>query len=183
MRPTPVGAVSTMRCTAPTRYPKRTARPGGQLNPVRGNKVFQWSKRFLDEIAPLASGSHRKCAAMPCRRAVGSELREHGGDLARKLRAADRAWRLGQAGRPRQSFAVRRLSRQPVRAPRHPAETQRPARRNPDRQPALHRQGRHRRVADVLLEAAITTIVDLEDSIAAVDRPTRFPPTATGWDL
>src|SRR4030095_15857376 len=31
---------------------------GGSYNPVRGNKVFQWTKRFLDEIAPLASGSH-----------------------------------------------------------------------------------------------------------------------------
>jgi malate synthase len=25
---------------------------------VRGKKVVRWTKRFLDEIAPLASGSH-----------------------------------------------------------------------------------------------------------------------------
>ena len=31
---------------------------GNSYNPVRGKKVFQWTKRFLDEIAPLASGSH-----------------------------------------------------------------------------------------------------------------------------
>src|SRR5262244_454473 len=31
---------------------------GGSYNPVRGNKVVQWTKRFLDEIAPLVSGSH-----------------------------------------------------------------------------------------------------------------------------
>src|SRR5262249_20252075 len=30
---------------------------GGSYNAVRGNKVVQWTKRFLDEIAPLASGS------------------------------------------------------------------------------------------------------------------------------
>ena len=54
---------------------------GGSYNPVRGNKVFQWSKRFLDEIAPLASGSHAASARL-CRagRPAGSELRERGGD-------------------------------------------------------------------------------------------------------
>ena len=31
---------------------------GGSYNPVRGSKVFAWTKRFLDEIAPLAKGSH-----------------------------------------------------------------------------------------------------------------------------
>ena len=31
---------------------------GGSYNPVRGAKVFAWTKRFLDEVAPLAKGSH-----------------------------------------------------------------------------------------------------------------------------
>ncbi|MET0193152.1 MAG: malate synthase G, partial [Hyphomicrobiaceae bacterium] len=31
---------------------------GGGYNPVRGAKVFAWTKRFLDEVAPLAKGSH-----------------------------------------------------------------------------------------------------------------------------
>src|SRR5262247_3564046 len=31
---------------------------GNSYNPVRGKKVFQWTKRFLDRAAPLAQGSH-----------------------------------------------------------------------------------------------------------------------------
>ena len=48
-------------------------------NPVRGNKVFQWSKRFLDEIAPLSSGSHaqvRGYAVQEGRLAVSFESME-----------------------------------------------------------------------------------------------------------
>ncbi len=55
------------------------------------------------------------------------------------------ARRSGQAGGSGGSRPVRRLSRQPGRTARHPAHPQRAARRDPDRQPALHRQGRHRR--------------------------------------
>jgi malate synthase len=36
-------------------------------------------------------------------------------------------------------------------------------------------------IADVVLEAALTTIVDLEDSSPRSTRRTRSPPTATGW--
>jgi len=52
---------------------------GGSYNPVRGNKVVQWTKRFLDEIAPLASGSHaqvRGYAVQEGRLAVSFESME-----------------------------------------------------------------------------------------------------------
>jgi malate synthase len=143
---------------------------GGSYNPVRGNKVFQWSKRFLDEIAPLASGSHaqvRGYAVQEGRLAVSFESME-----ATWLESVVQLIGLGGSGKlvglanPSQFVGYRG----------NPSEPRAILLTHNGLHVEIQIENRHyigradiAGVADVLLEAAITTIVDLEDSIAAVD--------------
>ena len=143
---------------------------GGSYNPVRGNKVFQWSKRFLDEIAPLASGSHaqvRGYAVQEGRLAVSFESME-----ATWLESFVQLIGLGGSGKlvglanPSQFVGYRG----------NPSEPRAILLKHNGLHVEIQIDNRHyigkadiAGVADVLLEAAITTIVDLEDSIAAVD--------------
>jgi malate synthase len=105
---------------------------GGGYNPVRGAKVFAWTKRFLDEIAPLAKGSHAKVrgyAVQDGRLVVSFEsVADPGSGLA-----ADRPVQRDQADRAGRSRPVRRLSWRSVRATRDPAAPPRPTHRDPDR--------------------------------------------------
>jgi len=143
---------------------------GGSYNPVRGNKVFQWTKRFLDEIAPLASGSHaqvRGYAVQEGRLAVSFESME-----ATWLESVVQLIGLGGSGKlvglanPSQFVGYRG----------NPSEPRAILLTHNGLHVEIQIENRHyigradiAGVADVLLEAAITTIVDLEDSIAAVD--------------
>jgi malate synthase len=142
----------------------------GGYNPVRGAKVFAWTKRFLDEVAPLASGSHAEVRAYAVQDGrlvmsqssvadtwVGSALRMTGlGGDARLIGLADPAQFVGYRGDPAEPRAIL------LRHNGLHVEIQIDTR---------HYIGKSdiAGVADVLVEAAITTIVDLEDSIAAVD--------------
>jgi malate synthase len=146
------------------------ANRGGSYNPVRGNKVFQWTKRFLDEIAPLASGSHaqvRGYAVQEGRLAVSFESME-----ATWLESVVQLIGLGGSGKlvglanPSQFVGYRG----------NPSEPRAILLKHNGLHVEIQIDNRHyigkadiAGVADVLLEAAITTIVDLEDSIAAVD--------------
>jgi malate synthase len=143
---------------------------GGSYNSVRGNKVVQWSKRFLDEIAPLASGSHaqvRGYAVEDGRLAVSFESME-----ATWLESVVQLIGLGGSGKlvglanPSQFVGYRG----------NPSEPRAILLKHNGLHVEIQIDNRHyigradiAGVADVLLEAAITTIVDLEDSIAAVD--------------
>lgn len=143
---------------------------GGGYNPVRGNKVVQWTKRFLDEIAPLASGSHaqvRGYAVQEGRLAVSFESME-----ATWLESVVQLIGLGGSGKlvglanPSQFVGYRG----------NPSEPRAILLTHNGLHVEIQIDNRHyigradiAGVADVLLEAAITTIVDLEDSIAAVD--------------
>ena len=124
---------------------------GGGFNPVRGAAVVARAKQVLDQAAPLAQGSHAK--------AVGYAL--HNGTLVVSLPTgstglSDNAKLVGYRGDPAAPTAV--LLRNnglhlEIRIDRaHPIGKTDPA-----------------GVADVLLESAITTIQDCEDSVAAVD--------------
>jgi malate synthase len=115
--------------------------PGG-YDTARGAEVVDWGRRFLDDIAPLTGGSH----ADVTRYAVeDGRLATDKGGLADPSRLV--GWREG-------GILLRHhgLHAEIVLDPGHPI-------------------GREDRagVADILLESAVTAIMDLEDSVAAVD--------------
>ena len=134
---------------------------GGSYNPVRGSKVFAWTKRFLDEIAPLAKGSHTQVkgyAVHDGRLVVSFDSIEETwlDDPAKLVGLANPAQFVGYRGNPSEPRGIL-LAHNGLHA-------------------EIQIDNRHyigkadiAGVADVVLESAITTIVDLEDSIAAVD--------------
>jgi malate synthase len=128
------------------------AEKGRGYNPARGQKVVEYARGVLDQAAPLAAGSHRDATA----------YRVESGRLAVALKAgassglADAAAFVGFRGDAAAPSAV--LLRH------HGLHLEVRIDRN-------HTIGRTDAagVADVVLEAALSTILDLEDSIAAVD--------------
>jgi malate synthase len=115
---------------------------GGGYDEERGARVVAWGRAFLDEIAPLTGGSHSEVT----RYAVEDErLVTDRGDLVDPSLLA--GWREG-------CFLLRHhdLHVEIVVDPHHPI----------GRTDKAH-------VADIVLESAITAIMDCEDSVAAVD--------------
>ena len=128
------------------------AAPSRGYDPERGKRVIAWARRFLDEAAPLASGSHADVRSYSVK----------GGTLAAACKdgtmaaLADAKQFRGYRGRPDAPEAVLLVNNglhiEIVIDRAHPV----------GRDDAAG-------IADVVLEAALTTIMDLEDSIAAVD--------------
>ena len=121
-------------------------------NPVRGERVIAFARDFLDQAAPLAEGSHRQ--AMGYAIAAGRLVVSLGADVKTGLRAPGQlAGYQGDAESPTAILLVNHGLHVEIRIDRaHPV----------GRSDAAG-------VADVVLEAAVTTIVDLEDSVATVD--------------
>ncbi|HYE70227.1 MAG TPA: malate synthase G, partial [Aquabacterium sp.] len=131
---------------------------GPGYNEVRGAKVIEYARGVLDQAAPLAQGSHKEATA----------YRVEGGKLAVLLKGGaptglkDPAQFVGYRGEPASPASV-----------------------------LLRHNGIHidilidrgtpigstdaAGVSDVVLEAALSTILDLEDSIAAVDAQDKLP--------
>jgi malate synthase len=120
-------------------------RPGG-FDAERGRRVIAWGRKFLDEVAPLASGSHADVAA----------YRVEGGALVPAL--AEPALFVGYAGEAGAPSAV-------VLKQNHLHIV---VEIDPE-----HFIGKTDKahVADIRIEAAISSIMDCEDSVAAVDAP------------
>jgi malate synthase len=126
---------------------ERTAK----FNPVRGARVIARARAFLDEAAPLANGSHVDATA----------YRVEGGKLAVTLKNGSSALKSpdqfigfqGDAGSP-----------SAVLLKHHGLhfEIQIDATDSIGKTDLAH-------VKDVLMEAAVSTIIDCEDSVAAVD--------------
>ncbi len=123
----------------------------GGYDEARGARVIAWAKAFLDDVAPLAGCSHAEVNAY---RVSGGALVADGPKGAVAL--ADPKVFAGYRGEASAPEAVvlenHRLHVEIVVDRKH-------------RIGASDSAG----VADVLLEAALTTIMDCEDSVAAVD--------------
>ena len=125
---------------------------GGGYNPVRGARVISYARAFLDKAAPLAAGSHADATAYAVR--DGALAVSLAGGATTGLRHRDRL--AGHAGDPAAPSAVLFVHNGlhfEVRIDRgHPVGRDDGA-----------------GVSDVVLEAAVTTIMDCEDSVATVD--------------
>jgi len=128
------------------------AERGATYNPVRGERVIAYARTFLDEAAPLAEGSHREATryAVEAGRLSVSLM---GGDRTGLLDPAQLAGYQGDPSAPSAVLLVNHGLHIEIRIDNgHPVGRTDPA-----------------GVCDLVLEAAMTTIVDLEDSVATVD--------------
>ena len=124
---------------------------GGAYNPKRGAKVIEYARGFLDQAAPLASGSHADArgysiveGALVVKTADGETGLKDAGQLVGYL---------GDAASPSGILLKNNGLHLEIQVDAsHPIGAEDPA-----------------HVKDVLLESAITTIQDCEDSVAAVD--------------
>jgi len=128
------------------------AEKGDGYNPGRGARVIEYARRFLDASAPLAGGSHRDAAGY---RVEGGKLvvAQKNGAAAALKDPAQFAGYQGDAQSPSSVLLRNNGIHIDIRI---------------DRRSPIGRDDAAG-VADLVLEAALSTILDLEDSIAAVD--------------
>ena len=125
---------------------------GKGYNPARGAKVIARAREVLDSAAPLASGSHAKAINYAIENGALVVTLEGGAKTgladAKKLAG----WQ-GDAAAPKLILLVNNGLHIEVRLDKtHPIGKTDPA-----------------GVADLVMESALTTIMDMEDSVAAVD--------------
>lgn len=128
------------------------AEKGSGYNRVRGDKVIAYAREFLDGAVPLASGSYSDATGFKVD--DGQVLITLGDDLSTGLAAPEQfVGYLGEADRP-SAILLRHngLHIEILIDPDSPVGS-------------TDKAG----VKDVVLESAVTTIMDFEDSVAAVD--------------
>ena len=126
--------------------------PPGPYDPERGGRVIAWVRQFLDDVAPLDGASHADAVAY---RVVDGELAvaRSAGGMAGLADPASFAGHRGDASAPSAVLLEHHgLGIEIVIDREHPVGRDDPA-----------------GVADVVLESAVTAIIDCEDSVAAVD--------------
>jgi len=125
--------------------------PAGAYNPVRGAEVIRRAKALLDDMAPLDGVAHGAVTAYCV--VDGALLASHAGGTA-QLQNPEKF--VGYRGAPDAPEAVL-LKNNDLHA-----EIWIDASHNIGADDAAH-------VADIFMESAVTTIMDCEDSVAAVD--------------
>ncbi len=132
------------------------AEKGGRYNPVRGQKVIDYARGVLDQAAPLAAGSHRDAVAYRVDIGAGGArlaVTLADGTVTAPADPAAFVGYQGDAAAPSSVLLRHHGLHLDVRIDRgHPIGKTDPA-----------------GIADVVVEAAVSTILDLEDSVAAVD--------------
>ncbi|MBT8070276.1 MAG: malate synthase G [Gammaproteobacteria bacterium] len=128
------------------------AEKAGPYNPVRGAKVIAYAREVLDQAAPLASGSHADATAY---RIENGELEISLSDGSRvALKNPERfAGYTGDMQEPTSVLLSNNLLHMDIQI---------------DRGSHIG-SGDSAGISDVIVEAALTTIMDCEDSVAAVD--------------
>jgi malate synthase len=128
------------------------AEKGTSYNKVRGDKVIAYARKFLDTAAPLASGSWREATGV---KIDDGQLQIALDDESTGLATPEQfVGYTGELGSPQWSVLLRNhgLHVEVLIDPDSPVGSTDAA-----------------GVKDVVLESAITTIMDFEDSVAAVD--------------
>lgn len=133
------------------------AEKGTGYNQVRGDKVIAYARNFLDEAVPLAAGTWAEAKGLKIvhEDGAGQLLVEYGDDLSSGLAAPEQfVGYTGELGQPQWSvlLANHGLHIEILIDPDSPIGSTDAA-----------------GIKDVVLESAITTIMDFEDSVAAVD--------------
>ena len=128
------------------------AQKGPGYNPLRGAKVVAFARNFLDQAVPLAQGSHRDACGY---RVEGGQLvvALQNGSTTGLQDAAQFVGHQGEAAAPTSVLLVNNGLHIDILINRATPIGQADA----------------AGVADVVVEAALSTILDLEDSVAAVD--------------
>ncbi len=125
-------------------------------NPVRGDKVIAYARNFLDESAPLANGSYSDITSLRVDDADSAGRLIVTFDDGRETTLANPAQFVGYTGDPATPESVL-LANHGLHIdiqidPESPVG-----------------KTDHAGIKDVVLESAVTTIMDFEDSVAAVD--------------